>query len=144
MQGFTYIEGVYYDESLAPVTKLLSFSVILTIAAEYDLEVHQSLRISMGNWKRKFTWGLSPVSISPKAWHSNSTRRFAVPTCQAGQPRLVQGCASGAGIDGIHSHRSHQGRPCGLRSLLGSYSSLSSMLMMCRDIKFIEGTQEGL
>jgi hypothetical protein len=40
-QGFTQIEGVNYNETFAPVAKLASLRVILALAAELDLEVHQ-------------------------------------------------------------------------------------------------------
>jgi hypothetical protein len=40
-QGFTQIEGINYDETFAPVTKLASLRTILAIAAELNLEVHQ-------------------------------------------------------------------------------------------------------
>jgi hypothetical protein len=40
-QGFTQIEGIDYDETLAPVAKLASLRMILALAAELDLEVHQ-------------------------------------------------------------------------------------------------------
>jgi hypothetical protein len=40
-QGFTQIEGIDYDETFAPVAKLASLRVILAIAAEKNLEMHQ-------------------------------------------------------------------------------------------------------
>jgi Reverse transcriptase (RNA-dependent DNA polymerase) len=40
-QGFTQIEGVDYDETFAPVAKLASLRVIMAMAAERDLELHQ-------------------------------------------------------------------------------------------------------
>jgi hypothetical protein len=40
-QGFMQIEGVNYNETFAPVTKLSSIRAILAIGAELNLEVHQ-------------------------------------------------------------------------------------------------------
>jgi hypothetical protein len=40
-QGFTQTEGVDYDETFAPVAKFASLRVILAMAAEMNLEVHQ-------------------------------------------------------------------------------------------------------
>ena len=40
-QGFTQIEGIDYDKTFVPVTKLASLRAILAIAAERDLELHQ-------------------------------------------------------------------------------------------------------
>jgi Reverse transcriptase (RNA-dependent DNA polymerase) len=40
-QGFTQVEGIDYDETFAPVAKLASMRLILALAAERDLEVHQ-------------------------------------------------------------------------------------------------------
>jgi reverse transcriptase-like protein len=40
-RGFTQIEGVDYNEMFAPVAKLTSLRMILTLSNEHDLEVHQ-------------------------------------------------------------------------------------------------------
>src|SRR5712671_7923560 len=40
-QGFTQIEGIDYDKTFMPVAKLASLRVILALAAEQDLEIHQ-------------------------------------------------------------------------------------------------------
>jgi Reverse transcriptase (RNA-dependent DNA polymerase)/GAG-pre-integrase domain/Integrase core domain len=40
-QGFTQIEGIDYNETFTPVTKLTSIRTILTIAAKLNLEVQQ-------------------------------------------------------------------------------------------------------
>jgi Reverse transcriptase (RNA-dependent DNA polymerase) len=40
-QGFTQIEGLNYDETFAPVTKFASFRLILALAAQLNLEIHQ-------------------------------------------------------------------------------------------------------
>ena len=40
-QGFTQIEGIDYDETFTPVAKLASLCIILALANEYNLEVHQ-------------------------------------------------------------------------------------------------------
>ena len=40
-RGFMQVEGVDYDETFAPVTKLTSLRTILALANEHDLEVHQ-------------------------------------------------------------------------------------------------------
>ena len=40
-QGFTQVEGIDFDETFAPVAKLVSLHVILVIVAEKDLELHQ-------------------------------------------------------------------------------------------------------
>jgi len=39
-RGFMQVEGVDYDETFAPMTKLTSLQMILTLANEHDLEVH--------------------------------------------------------------------------------------------------------
>jgi len=40
-QGFTQIEGIDYDKTFMPVAKLASLCIILVLANEYNLEVHQ-------------------------------------------------------------------------------------------------------
>jgi Reverse transcriptase (RNA-dependent DNA polymerase) len=40
-QGFTQIEGLNYNETFAPVAKFASFCLILTLAAQLNLEIHQ-------------------------------------------------------------------------------------------------------
>jgi len=40
-RGFTQVEGVDYNETFAPMTKLTSLQTILTLANEHNLEVHQ-------------------------------------------------------------------------------------------------------
>jgi Reverse transcriptase (RNA-dependent DNA polymerase) len=40
-QGFTQIKGVDYNEMFAPVAKLALLCIILALAAEQDLEIHQ-------------------------------------------------------------------------------------------------------
>jgi hypothetical protein len=40
-QGFTQIEGIDYDETFAPIAKLISIHAILMIATELNLEVQQ-------------------------------------------------------------------------------------------------------
>ena len=40
-QGFTQIEGLYYDKTFAPIAKFPSFCTILTLAAHLNLELHQ-------------------------------------------------------------------------------------------------------
>ena len=41
MQGFSQIEGINFDEMLAPVAKFTSLCTVLALATEFDLEVHQ-------------------------------------------------------------------------------------------------------
>ena len=40
-QGFMQIEGIDYNETFAPVAKLASLRIILALATEQDLEIHQ-------------------------------------------------------------------------------------------------------
>jgi Reverse transcriptase (RNA-dependent DNA polymerase) len=40
-QGFMQVEGIDFNETFAPVAKLVSLRVILAITAEKDLELHQ-------------------------------------------------------------------------------------------------------
>jgi Reverse transcriptase (RNA-dependent DNA polymerase) len=39
-QGFMQVEGINYDKTFVPVTKLTSICMILAIAAKLNLEVH--------------------------------------------------------------------------------------------------------
>jgi hypothetical protein len=41
MQGFTQVEGIDFDKTFTPITKLSSLCAILALAAELDLKVHQ-------------------------------------------------------------------------------------------------------
>jgi Reverse transcriptase (RNA-dependent DNA polymerase) len=40
-QGFTQIEGLNYDKTFAPITKFASFCLILALATQLNLEIHQ-------------------------------------------------------------------------------------------------------
>jgi hypothetical protein len=40
-QGFTQVKGLDYDETFAPVAKFTSFCILLALAAQLNLEVHQ-------------------------------------------------------------------------------------------------------
>ena len=40
-QGFSQVEGIDYNETFTPITKFNSIQVLLTLAAQLDLEVHQ-------------------------------------------------------------------------------------------------------
>jgi Reverse transcriptase (RNA-dependent DNA polymerase) len=40
-QGFSQIEGIDFDQTFAPVAKFALLCTILTLAAEFDLKVHQ-------------------------------------------------------------------------------------------------------
>jgi len=40
-QGFTQVEGLDYDQTFAPVVKLLTFRAILAIAVQQNLTIHQ-------------------------------------------------------------------------------------------------------
>ena len=40
-KGFTQIQGIDYLETFSPVVKLNSIKVLLALATQYDLEIHQ-------------------------------------------------------------------------------------------------------
>ena len=40
-QGFSQVPGMDFDETFSPVMRLESFQILLTIAIQFDLEIHQ-------------------------------------------------------------------------------------------------------
>ena len=40
-KGFTQREGIDYNETFSPVSKKLSFRVVMALVAHFDLELHQ-------------------------------------------------------------------------------------------------------
>ena len=42
-QGYTQVEGVYFDESFAPVARLESIHILLSIACIMDFKLYQKI-----------------------------------------------------------------------------------------------------
>jgi hypothetical protein len=40
-KGFTQVEGVNYTETFAPITKFSTIRILLALAAQLDMEIHQ-------------------------------------------------------------------------------------------------------
>ena len=58
-KGFSQVEGIDYNETFAPITKMNSIFLVHSLAALHNWEVHQmdiKSAFYMVIYKRKFTW----------------------------------------------------------------------------------------
>ena len=81
--GFSQVEGIDYTKTFAPISKMNSSHVVLSLIASHKWEVNHSLNSHMGIFKKKSTWnnllGISKMTLALYATLRNLSMALSKP-----------------------------------------------------------------